>query len=159
VTINLRYAVNRLHTNGRPDDCQRHAERSNQQRRAAIHLDCGLFTPTVGVNDPQRDYPRQAVIADLAGNACNRPTNSGTTTHRIAPCCRQRTIVVRYNALKIGDTSLVTITFTRQSPVPNSYLTIANGNLERVAAVTAGFLDRNVYPTTSITDATEPDHL
>ncbi|WP_256584180.1 Ig-like domain-containing protein, partial [Pseudomonas sp. GW460-13] len=66
------------------------------------------------------------------------------------------TIVVADNALRIGETSLVTITFSEAvTGFSNADLTIANGTLSAVSSADGGITWTATFtPTGSITDAT-----
>ncbi|WP_445181323.1 Ig-like domain-containing protein [Pseudomonas sp. McL0111] len=113
------------------------------------------FTPTAGVNDATNVITlANAGIADLAGNAGTGTTNSGNYT--IDTVLPTATIVVADNALNIGETSLVTITFSEAvTGFTNADLTIANGTLTAVSSSDGGITWTATFtPTTSITDAT-----
>ncbi len=113
------------------------------------------FTPTVGVNDSTNVITlANTGIADLAGNAGTGTTNSGNfTINTVAPTA---TIVVADNSLTIGETSLVTITFSEAvSGFNNADLTIANGTLSAVSSSDGGITWTATFtPTSNITDAT-----
>ncbi|EJM81282.1 Ig-like domain-containing protein, partial [Pseudomonas sp. GM60] len=69
------------------------------------------FTPTVGVNDATNVITlNNTGVADLSGNAGSGTTNSGNYT--IDTVIPTATIIIADNALKIGETSLVSITFS-----------------------------------------------
>ncbi|MFJ2458601.1 Ig-like domain-containing protein [Pseudomonas neuropathica] len=112
------------------------------------------FTPTVGVNDTSNIITlANTGIADLAGNAGTSTTNSGNfTINTVAPTA---TIVVADNSLTIGETSLVTITFSEAvSGFNNADLTIANGTLTAVSSSDGGITWTATFtPTSNITDA------
>ncbi|WP_148053287.1 Ig-like domain-containing protein, partial [Pseudomonas frederiksbergensis] len=67
------------------------------------------FTPTASVSDTTNVLPlANTGVADLSGNAGSGTTNSGNyIVDTVRPTA---TIVLADTALKIGDTSLVTIT-------------------------------------------------
>ena len=113
------------------------------------------FTPNVGVNDASNLIVlANTGIADLAGNAGSGTTNSNNyTIDTVAPTA---TIIIADNALKIGETSLVTITFSEAvTGFTNADLTIANGTLSAVSSSDGGITWTATFtPTTSITDAT-----
>ncbi|MBB3243217.1 hypothetical protein FHW68_004785 [Pseudomonas sp. Tn43] len=113
------------------------------------------FTPTVGVNDPSNVITlNNTGVADIAGNTGSGTTNSGNyTLDTVLPTA---TIVVADNALRIGETSLVTITFSEAvSGFSNADLTIANGTLTAVSSSDGGITWTATFtPTVSITDAT-----
>ncbi|MCU0118468.1 Ig-like domain-containing protein [Pseudomonas sp. B2M1-30] len=113
------------------------------------------FTPTAGINDATNLITlNNTGIADLAGNA-----GAGTTDSNNYVIDTQRptaTIVVADNALKIGETSLVTITFSEAvTGFTNADLTIANGTLSAVSSSDGGITWTATFtPTNSITDTT-----
>ncbi|MFJ3374163.1 Ig-like domain-containing protein [Pseudomonas sp. NPDC086112] len=113
------------------------------------------FTPTVGVNDPSNVITlANTGVADLAGNTGSGTTNSGNyTLDTVLPTA---TIVVADNALRIGETSLVTITFSEAvSGFSNADLTIANGTLSAVSSSDGGVTWTATFtPTNAITDTT-----
>ncbi|MFZ3280976.1 Ig-like domain-containing protein [Pseudomonas sp.] len=112
------------------------------------------FTPTVAINDSTNVITlANTGIADLAGNAGTGTTNSGNfTINTVAPTA---TIVVADNSLTIGETSLVTITFSEAvSGFNNADLTIANGTLTAVSSSDGGITWTATFtPTSNITDA------
>ncbi|MGE8184715.1 Ig-like domain-containing protein [Pseudomonas mandelii] len=113
------------------------------------------FTPTVGVNDLTNVITlANTGVADLAGNTGSGTTNSGNYT--IDTVLPTATIVVADNALRIGETSLVTITFSEAvTGFSNADLTIANGTLSAVSSADGGITWTATFtPTTTITDAT-----
>jgi hypothetical protein len=113
------------------------------------------FTPTVGVSDPSNVITlNNTGVTDIAGNTGSGTTSSGNyTIDTVAPTA---TIVLADNALKIGETSLVTITFSEAvSGFSNADLTIANGTLTAVSSSDGGITWTATFtPTASITDAT-----
>ncbi|MHC8330638.1 Ig-like domain-containing protein [Pseudomonas sp. LB3P25] len=113
------------------------------------------FTPTAGVNDVTNVITlANTGVADLSGNAGSGTTNSGNYT--IDTVLPTATIVVADNALKIGETSLVTITFNQAvTGFTNADLTIANGTLTAVSSSDGGITWTATFtPTASITDTT-----
>ncbi|MGY2682839.1 Ig-like domain-containing protein [Pseudomonas tolaasii] len=113
------------------------------------------FTPNVGVNDATNLITlANTGIADLAGNAGSGTTNSNNyTIDTVVPTA---TIIVADTSLKIGENSLVTITFSEAvTGFTNADLTIANGTLSAVSSSDGGITWTATFtPTTSITDAT-----
>ncbi|WP_223432409.1 Ig-like domain-containing protein, partial [Pseudomonas sp. GL-B-26] len=113
------------------------------------------FTPTVGVSDSSNVITlNNTGVTDVAGNTGSGTTNSGNyTVDTVLPTA---TIVMADNALKIGETSLVTITFSEAvSGFSNADLTIANGTLTAVSSSDGGITWTATFtPTASITDAT-----
>ncbi|MFJ4248960.1 Ig-like domain-containing protein [Pseudomonas sp. NPDC089741] len=112
------------------------------------------FTPTSSINDATNLITLSNTgIADLAGNAGTGTTNSGNfTINTVAPTA---TIVVADNSLTIGETSLVTITFSEAvTGFNNADLTIANGTLTAVSSSDGGITWTATFtPTSNITDA------
>lgn len=113
------------------------------------------FTPTDNVTDTTNVISlNNSGVADLAGNAGSGTTNSANfTINTVGPTS---TIVVADNALKIGDTSLVTITFSQAvTGFTNADLTIANGTLSTVSTADGGVTwAATLTPTSAITDST-----
>ncbi|AUG04852.1 glycosyl hydrolase [Pseudomonas sp. 09C 129] len=113
------------------------------------------FTPTVGINDASNLITlNNTGIADLAGNTGSGTTNSNN--YSIDTVLPTATIVVADNNLKIGETSLVTITFSEAvTGFSNADLTVANGTLSAVSSSDGGITWTATFtPSTSITDAT-----
>ena len=113
------------------------------------------FTPTVGVNDATNVITlNNTGVADLSGNAGSGTTNSGNYT--IDTVIPTATIIIADNALKIGETSLVTITFSEAvTGFSNADLTIANGTLTAVSSSDGGITWTATFtPTSAITDST-----
>ncbi|MGF6205729.1 Ig-like domain-containing protein [Pseudomonas frederiksbergensis] len=132
---------------------------ANGTLTAASSSDGGItwtatFTPTAGVKDTTNVITlANTGLADLAGNAGTGTTNSGNyTVDTVAPTA---TIVVADNALNIGETSLVTITFSEAvTGFTNADLTIANGTLGAVSSSDGGITWTATFtPTSAITDA------
>ncbi|WP_449101829.1 Ig-like domain-containing protein [Pseudomonas veronii] len=111
------------------------------------------FTPTGNVRDTTNLISlNNAGYTDLAGNAGSGVTNSGNfTIDTVQPSA---TIVVADNALNIGDTSLVTITFSEAvSGFTNADLTIANGTLTSVSSNDGGVTwTATLTPSSAISD-------
>ncbi|AZE45889.1 Fibronectin type III domain protein [Pseudomonas chlororaphis] len=113
------------------------------------------FTPTDGISDTSNVITlNNTGIADLAGNTGSGTTNSNN--YSIDTVLPTATIVVADNALRIGETSLVTITFNEAvSGIDNSDLTVANGTLSAVSSSDGGITWTATFtPTSSITDTT-----
>jgi len=113
------------------------------------------FTPTAGIKDTTNLITlANTGVADLAGNAGSGTTDSANfTIDTVRPTA---TIIVADNALKIGDTSLVTITFSEAvTGFTNADLTITNGTLTAVSSSDGGITWTATFtPTSAITDAT-----
>ncbi|WLH01512.1 Ig-like domain-containing protein [Pseudomonas beijingensis] len=111
------------------------------------------FTPTQGVTDVTNLITLDNTgVSDAAGN-----TGTGTTdsaNYAVETQVPTATIVVADNALKVGETSLVTITFSEAvSGFDNSDLTISNGTLSNVSSSDGGVTWTATFtPTASITD-------
>ncbi|WP_454877117.1 Ig-like domain-containing protein [Pseudomonas farris] len=111
------------------------------------------FTPTVGVSDSSNVITlANTGVADVAGNTGSGTTNSGNYT--IDTVLPTATIVVADNALSVGETSLVTITFSEAvSGFSNADLTIANGTLNSVTSSDGGITWTATFtPTNAISD-------
>ncbi|MFT0474082.1 Ig-like domain-containing protein [Pseudomonas antarctica] len=113
------------------------------------------FTPTIGVSDASNLITlNNTGISDLAGNAGTGSTNSGNyAVHTEVPTA---TIVVADTALKAGETSTVTITFSEAvADFSNADLTIVNGALNSVVSIDGGITWTATFtPTGNITDTT-----
>ncbi|MBO1540699.1 Ig-like domain-containing protein [Pseudomonas sp. OA65] len=111
------------------------------------------FTPTLGVTDASNLITLDNTgVSDAAGN-----TGTGTTdsaNYAVETQVPTATIVVADSALRIGETSQVTITFSEAvSGFDNSDLTISNGSLSNVSSSDGGVTWTATFtPTTSITD-------
>ncbi|WP_099759379.1 Ig-like domain-containing protein [Pseudomonas sp. 29] len=111
------------------------------------------FTPTIGLSDATNLIVlNNAGISDLAGNAGIGITNSAN--YAVQTEVPTATIVVADTALKAGETSTVTITFSEAvSGFSNADLTIANGTLSNVASSDGGITwTATLTPTANITD-------
>ncbi|QKS83554.1 Ig-like domain-containing protein [Pseudomonas bijieensis] len=111
------------------------------------------FTPTLGVTDASNLITLDNTgVSDAAGN-----TGTGTTdsaNYAVETQVPTATIVVADNALKVGETSLVTITFSEAvSGFDNTDLSVSNGTLSNVSSSDGGVTWTATFtPTTSITD-------
>ncbi|OUM07540.1 glycosyl hydrolase [Pseudomonas syringae] len=111
------------------------------------------FTPTLNVADSINLITlNNAGVADLAGN-----TGSGVTTsnnYSIDTNQPTATVVVADNALSVGETSLVTITFSEAvSGFNNADLTVENGTLSAVSSSDGGITWTATFtPTANVTD-------
>ena len=113
------------------------------------------FTPTGGINDASNLISlANTGIADLAGNAGSGTTNSNN--YSIDTVMPTATVIIADPSLKIGETSLVTITFSEAvTGFTNADLTIANGTLTAVSSSDGGITWTATFtPTSNITDAT-----
>lgn len=113
------------------------------------------FTPSANITDTTNLITLDNTgVTDLAGN-----TGSGTTDSNNYSIDTQRptaTIVVADNALKVGETSLVTITFSEAvTGFSNGDLTVANGTLSDVSSADGGKTWTATFtPTSNLADAT-----
>ncbi|PWF39857.1 Ig-like domain-containing protein, partial [Massilia glaciei] len=133
---------------------------SNGSLAAVSSLDGGItwtatFTPTANVTDTSNLITlTNTGIADLAGN-----TGSGTTdsnNYAIDTARPTVGIVVADAALSVGETTLVTFTFSEAvTGFDNTDLTIANGTLGAVGSVDGGITWTATFtPTANVTDTT-----
>ncbi|MES2756238.1 MAG: Ig-like domain-containing protein [Pseudomonadota bacterium] len=113
------------------------------------------FTPTSGIADTSNVITLSNTgVTDLSGNTGSGTTDSGNyVINTVLPTA---TIIVADSALRIGETSLVTITFSEAvSGFTNADLTIASGTLSAVASSDGGVTwTATLTPTSAITDAT-----
>ncbi|ROM77365.1 glycosyl hydrolase [Pseudomonas brassicacearum] len=96
------------------------------------------FTPSVGTSDTTNLITlNNTGVVDGAGNAGSGTTDSNNyVVDTLRPTA---TIVVADNALSVGETSLVTITFSEAvSGFDNSDLSVANGTLSAVSSSDGG---------------------
>ncbi|WP_460097483.1 Ig-like domain-containing protein [Pseudomonas sp. H3_C08] len=113
------------------------------------------FTPTSSITDATNLITlNNSGVADLSGNAGTGTTDSNN--YAIDTVRPTATVVFAQNTLKIGDTSLVTITFSEAvSGFTNADLTIANGTLTAVSSADGGITWTATFtPSANITDAT-----
>ncbi|MBN6716342.1 DUF4347 domain-containing protein [Pseudomonas capsici] len=112
------------------------------------------YTPNINVADNTNLITlNNTGVTDLAGNTGTGTTNSGNFT--IDTMQPTATIVVADSALAIGETSLVTITFSEAvSGFTNADLTVENGTLSAVSSSDGGITWTATFtPTTGITDS------
>ncbi|NWE72470.1 DUF4347 domain-containing protein, partial [Pseudomonas gingeri] len=111
------------------------------------------FTPTSNINDTTNLISlNNAGYTDLAGNAGTGSTSSANfTIDTVRPTA---TIVVADNALKVGETSLVTITFSEAvSGFDATDLSVASGTLSNLTSGDGGITwTATLTPTSNITD-------
>ncbi|WP_214511030.1 Ig-like domain-containing protein [Pseudomonas brassicacearum] len=111
------------------------------------------FTPTLGVTDASNLITLDNTgVSDAAGNTGTGTTDS--TNYAVETQVPTVTIVVADSALRIGETSQVTITFSEAvSGFDNSDLTISNGTLSNVSSTDGGVTWTATFtPSASITD-------
>jgi hypothetical protein len=92
-------------------------------------------------------------VTDAAGNTGSSTTNSNS--YAVATAGPSATVVVADNALTIGETSLVTVTFSEAvTGFDNSDLTVEGGTLSTVSSSDGGVTWIAMFtPTASLTDA------
>ena len=111
------------------------------------------FTPTLGVSDTTNlIILDNTSVSDAAGN-----TGTGTTdsaNYAVETRVPTATVVVADTALSVGETSLVTITFSEAvSGFDNSDLTVSNGTLSNVSSTDGGVTWTATFtPASNITD-------
>ncbi|MCH7417544.1 Ig-like domain-containing protein, partial [Pseudomonas mosselii] len=113
------------------------------------------FTPTSAITDATNVITLDNTgVTDLAGNAGSGTTNSNN--YAIDTVRPSATIVVADSSLRIGETSLVTITFSEAvTGFTNADLNVANGTLSAVSSSDGGITWTATFtPTSAITDAT-----
>ncbi|MDC7719174.1 Ig-like domain-containing protein, partial [Vogesella sp. DC21W] len=115
------------------------------------------LTPSANISDASNVLSVDLTgVADLAGNAGNGSTDSGN--YAIDTVRPTATITLSDSALKVGETSLVTITFSEAvSGFTNADLTVANGTLSAVSSSDGGVTwtatftpDSNVTSTSNV---------
>ncbi|GKQ47812.1 DUF4347 domain-containing protein [Pseudomonas syringae pv. theae] len=112
------------------------------------------YTPNANVADTTNVITLDNTgVADLAGNIGSGTTDSGNFT--IATQQPTATVVVADSALSVGETSLVTITFSEAvSGFNNADLTVENGTLSAVSSSDGGITWTATFtPTANVTDA------
>ncbi|MFJ4143444.1 Ig-like domain-containing protein [Pseudomonas sp. NPDC089734] len=113
------------------------------------------YTPSANVFDTTNIISLvNSGVTDLVGNQGSGTTNSGNfTINTVRPTA---TIVVADNTLSIGETSLVTITFSEAvTSFTNADLTVENGTLGLVSSNDGGVTWTATFtPTNGISDST-----
>ncbi|WP_316817174.1 Ig-like domain-containing protein, partial [Pedobacter nyackensis] len=113
------------------------------------------LTPAAGITEPTNLITLDNTgVTDLAGNTGTGNTNSNN--YAIDTNRPTATIVVADNALSIGETPTVTITFSEAvTGFTNDDLTVANGTLSAVSSTDGGITWKaTLTPATEITDPT-----
>nr|WP_321241355.1 Ig-like domain-containing protein [uncultured Tolumonas sp.] len=113
------------------------------------------LTPTASTTDATNLITLDNTgVTDAAGNAGSGSTDSNN--YAIDTARPTASIVVADNALSVGETSLVTITFSEAvTSFTNADLTVANGTLSAVSSSDGGITwTATLTPTASTTDAT-----
>ncbi|WP_165570868.1 beta strand repeat-containing protein [Comamonas thiooxydans] len=112
------------------------------------------FTPTANTSDASNLITLDnSGVTDAAGNAGSGTTDSNN--YAIDTLRPTGTIVVADNNLRIGETSLVTITFSEAvTGFTNADLTVANGTLSNVSSSDGGITWTATFtPTANTSDA------
>ncbi|MGY2197538.1 Ig-like domain-containing protein [Pseudomonas gingeri] len=113
------------------------------------------FTPTAAIVSASNHITLDNTgVADTAGNAgSGSSTSNNVAIDGVRPTA---TVVIANDSLKIGDTSLVTITFSEAVVgFSNADLTIANGTLSAVSSLDGGITWTATFtPSASTTDTT-----
>jgi Ca2+-binding RTX toxin-like protein len=113
------------------------------------------LTPSASVTDATNLITlANTGVADLAGNAGTGTTDSNNyAVDTVRPTA---TIVVADNTLSVGESSLVTVTFSEAvTGFSNADLTVENGALSAVASSDGGITwTATLTPSASVTDAT-----
>ncbi|CAN7223459.1 Ig-like domain-containing protein [Phenylobacterium sp. LjRoot225] len=113
------------------------------------------LTPTAAITDATNLITlANTGVADAAGNAGSGTTDSNN--YAVSTVRPTAAIVIADAALRVGETSLVTVTFSEAvTGFTNADLTIANGALSAVSSSDGGITwTATLTPTTAITDAT-----
>ncbi|MGN2433848.1 Ig-like domain-containing protein [Pseudomonas syringae] len=111
------------------------------------------YTPNANVADTTNVITlNNTGVTDLAGNIGSGTTDSGNFT--IATQQPTATVVVADSALSVGETSLVTITFSEAvSGFSNADLSVPNGTLSAVSSSDGGITwTATLTPTVNVTD-------
>ncbi|WP_445571039.1 Ig-like domain-containing protein [Pseudomonas sp. E102] len=111
------------------------------------------FTPTLGVSDTTNLIVLDNTgVSDGAGNTGTGTTNSAN--YAVETRVPTATVVVADPALSVGETSLVTITFSEAvSGFDNSDLTVSNGTLSNVSSTDGGVTWTATFtPASNVTD-------
>ena len=114
----------------------------------------GTFTPTANLEDATNVVTMASTYTDVAGNAGTSATSANYVIDLKAPITP--TIVFADTALKAGETSLVTLTFSEAvSSFSNADLAIAGGTLTIVASTDGGVTWTATFtPTADLEDTT-----
>ncbi|MBA5689058.1 Ig-like domain-containing protein [Rugamonas apoptosis] len=113
------------------------------------------FTPTASIEDATNVITVDKTgVNDVAGNAGSGSTSSSNYT--IDTARPTATLVVTDTALKAGETSLLTITFSEAvTDFTTADLTVANGTVSGLSSADDGVTwTATLTPTASVTDAT-----
>ncbi|MDB5602987.1 MAG: hypothetical protein JWN71_5031, partial [Xanthobacteraceae bacterium] len=114
----------------------------------------GTFTPTSNIEDTTNIVSVAATYTDAAGNAGGTGTSANYTVDTKAPTVAS--VTMSDTALKSGETSTVTITFSEAvSGFDNTDVTVQNGTLGTLTTANGGITWTGTFtPTTNIEDTT-----
>jgi hypothetical protein len=114
----------------------------------------GTLTPTANLEDATNVITLASTYTDVAGNAGTTATSANYVIDLKAPTTP--TIVFADTALKVGETSLVTITFNEAiTGFANGDLTVQGGTLSTVASTDGGITWTATFtPTVDLEDTT-----
>ena len=113
----------------------------------------GTFTPSTNVEDTTNIVSLASTYTDAAGNTGTTATSGNYAVDTKAPTA---TITLSDNALKIGETSTVTVTFSEAvTGFDASDLTVVNGTLGAMTSTDGGINATGTFtPSTNVEDTT-----
>ena len=113
----------------------------------------GTFTPSTNVEDTTNIVSLASTYTDAAGNTGTTATSGNYAVDTKAPTA---TITLSDNALKIGETSTVTVTFSEAvTGFDASDLTVVNGTLGAMTSTDGGITRTGTFtPSTNVEDTT-----
>ena len=113
----------------------------------------GTFTPSTNVEDTTNIVSLASTYTDAAGNTGTTATSGNYAVDTKAPTA---TITLSDNALKIGETSTVTVTFSEAvTGFDASDLTVVNGTLGAMTSTDGGITWTGTFtPSTNVEDTT-----
>ncbi|PUE22799.1 hypothetical protein B9Z39_16885, partial [Limnohabitans sp. JirII-29] len=112
----------------------------------------GTFTPTANLESTSNVVTLASSYTDVAGNSGSNAISANYAIDTLAPTA---SISLSDSALKIGDTSLVTITFSEAvTGFNNSDVTVQNGSLGTLSSADGGVTWTGTFtPTANLEDA------
>ncbi|WP_205895843.1 Ig-like domain-containing protein, partial [Pseudomonas leptonychotis] len=113
----------------------------------------GTFTPSANITDTTNLISLANTYNDLAGNVGTTATSANYQIDTQAPTA---TITMADNALSIGETSLVTFTFSEAvTNFANADVTVQNGTLSTLSSSNGGVTWTGTFtPSANVTDTT-----
>ena len=113
----------------------------------------GTFTPTSNIADTINAITLATTYTDVAGNAGTAASSANYTVDTVVP--NLTSVVMADAALIVGDTSLVTFTFSEAvSNFDNSDVTVENGTLSTLSTSNGGLTWTGTFtPTAGVEDA------